>query len=120
VKDLGYELRCAPPGGFDIGYARSLGYWATRLLLDGKTEAMVTIQGGKLVPLSFDEILDPRTGRVRLRYVDVGSEAYQTLAAYMIRLKPDDFADPDRRRALARAGHLEEGDFVRRFRYLVD
>ena len=46
AKDLGYELRCAPPGGFDIQYCRSLGYWATRFLLDGGTEAMATIQGG--------------------------------------------------------------------------
>ena len=37
AKDLGYELRCAPPGGFDIQYCRSLGYWATRFLLDGGT-----------------------------------------------------------------------------------
>ena len=48
AKDLGYELRCAPPGGFDIQYCRGLGYWATRFLLDGGTEAMATIQGGRL------------------------------------------------------------------------
>jgi 6-phosphofructokinase 1 len=120
VKDLGYELRRAPPGGFDIAYARSLGYWATRLLLDGRSEVMVTIQGGKLAPLPFRDLLDPATGRVRLRYVDVGSEAYQTLAAYMIRLKPDDFAAAERRRALARAGNLEEAEFDRRFRHPVE
>src|SRR2546421_2665496 len=33
AKDIGYELRCAPPGGFDIHYCRGLGYWATRFLL---------------------------------------------------------------------------------------
>jgi 6-phosphofructokinase 1 len=119
VKDLGYELRCAPPGGVDIGYARSLGYWATRLLLDGKTDAMVTIQGGKLFPVPFPDLLDPVTGRVRLRYVDVGSEAYQTLSAYMIRLRADDLTDPERRRALARAANLDEAALARRFRYLV-
>ena len=63
AKDLGYELRCAPPGGYDIQYARSLGYSATRFLLDGGTEAMVTIQGGRLVPVPFLDLLDPRTGR---------------------------------------------------------
>ena len=35
----------APPGGFDIQYCRSLGYWATRFLLDGGTEALAAIQG---------------------------------------------------------------------------
>ena len=118
AKDLGYELRCAPPEGFDIQYCRSLGYWATRFLLDGGTEAMATIQGGKLIPIPFTELIDPETGRVRIRYVDVRSEAYQTLYAYMIRLKAEDFEMPDQLRALARAGNLSEPGFVSRFGYL--
>jgi 6-phosphofructokinase 1 len=119
VKDLGYELRCAPPGGFDIQYARSLGYSATRFLLDGGTEAMATIQGGRLVPIPFRDLLDPDTGKVRLRYVDVTSEAYQTLLAYMIRLKPEDLAVPAQRARLAAAANLAEEAFVARFGYLV-
>jgi 6-phosphofructokinase 1 len=119
AKDLGYELRCAPPGGYDIQYARSLGYSATRFLLDGGTEAMVTIQGGRLVPVPFLDLLDPRTGRIRLRYADVSSEAYRTLYAYMIRLKREDFERPDQVTALAAASGLGEKEFVARFGYLV-
>jgi 6-phosphofructokinase 1 len=119
AKDLGYELRCASPGGYDIQYCRSLGYWATRFLLEGRSGAMVTIQGGKLIPMKFEEMLDPATGRVRVRYVDVSSEMYQTLYAYMIRLKPDDFASPDQVRALAAAAQLDEAAFVARFRLAV-
>lgn len=119
AKDVGYELRCAPPGGFDIQYCRSLGYWAVRFLLEGGTEAMVTIQGGRLVPMRFSEMIDPATGRVRVRYVDVTSEMYQTLSAYMIRLKPQDLTDPAQIRALARAGNLDEREFIERFRPLV-
>ncbi|HEV8308971.1 MAG TPA: diphosphate--fructose-6-phosphate 1-phosphotransferase [Methylomirabilota bacterium] len=115
AKDLGYELRCAPPGGYDIQYCRSLGYWATRFLLEGHSAAMVTIQGAKLIPMSFAEMLDPGTGRVRVRFVDVTSEMYQTLYAYMIRLKPEDLADPTQVRALARAGKLGEAEFLERF-----
>jgi 6-phosphofructokinase 1 len=115
AKDLGYELRCAPPGGYDIQYCRSLGYWATRLLLEGRTGAMVTIQGGKLIPVPFAEMLDPGTGRIRVRMVDVTSEMYQTLRAYMIRLKPEDFADPVQLRALAKAANLDEAAFRARF-----
>jgi 6-phosphofructokinase 1 len=114
AKDLGYELRCAPPGAHDIQYSRSLGYWATRFLLDGGSHAMVTIQAGRLVPVPFGLMLDPRTGRIRVRYVDVESEAYQTLAAYMIRLKPEDFEEPDTVAALARAGNMTEADFLAR------
>jgi ATP-dependent phosphofructokinase / diphosphate-dependent phosphofructokinase len=119
AKDLGYELRCAPPGGYDIQYCRSLGYWGTRFLLEGHTGAMVTIQGGRLIPIPLGDMLDPTTGRVRVRYVDVTSEMYQTLYAYMIRLKPDDFADPGQVGALASAGNLSEAAFVQRFGSLV-
>ena len=119
AKDLGYELRCAAPGAHDIQYCRSLGYWATRFLLDGGSNAMVTIQAGRLVPIPFGLMLDPKTGKVRVRYVDVESEMYQTLYAYMIRLKPEDFDDPATRAALARAGNLDEQEFVRRFGPLV-
>ena len=118
AKDLGYELRCAPPGAFDIQYCRSLGYWATRFLLNGRTGAMVTIQGGKLVPIPFREMLDGQTGKIRVRYVDIESESYQTLRAYMIRLGPEDFESQGQVEALARAGHLDTSRFVERFRYL--
>jgi ATP-dependent phosphofructokinase / diphosphate-dependent phosphofructokinase len=60
-------------------------------------------------------MIDPRTGRIRVRYVDVESEAYQTLAAYMIRLKPEDFAQPETVAALARAGNVTDAEFVARF-----
>ncbi|MBI2468263.1 MAG: 6-phosphofructokinase [Candidatus Rokubacteria bacterium] len=119
AKDLGYELRCAPPGGFDIQYCRSLGYWGTRFLLEGGSEAMVTIQNGKLVAIPFRELIDAKTGRIRVRYVDVRAESYRTLYAYMIRLKPEDFDNPESRAALARAGRLSEAAFVQRFGYLV-
>jgi len=119
AKDLGYELRCAPPGAHDIQYCRSLGYWATRFLLEGGSNAMVTIQAGRLVPVPFGLMLDPKTGKVRVRYADVDSEMYQTLWAYMVRLKPEDFDRAETRAALAKAGHLSEAEFVRRFGPLV-
>jgi 6-phosphofructokinase 1 len=115
AKDLGYELRCAPPGGFDLQYCRSLGYWAVRFLREGGGSALVSIQGGRLVPIPFDAMVDPATGRVRVRYVDVTAGTYQVLSAYMIRLTPAEMADPDRVRALAAAGALGEAEFVARF-----
>jgi 6-phosphofructokinase len=119
AKDLGYELRCAPPGAHDIQYCRSLGYWGTRFLLEGGSNAMVTIQAGRLVPVPFGLMIDPKTGKIRVRYVDVESEMYQTLDAYMIRLKTEDFENPDTVAALAKAGNLGESEFVSRFRPLV-
>jgi ATP-dependent phosphofructokinase / diphosphate-dependent phosphofructokinase len=119
AKDIGYELRCAPPRGFDIHYCRGLGYWATRFLVEGGTDAMVTIQGETFVPVPFRDLIDPRTGRFRVRHVDVESEAYRMLAAYMVRLTRADFEDPEMVRALARAGALDEPTLLKRFGGLV-
>ena len=119
AKDLGYELRCAPPGAHDIQYCRSLGYWATRFLLEGGSSAMVTIQAGRLVPVPFGLMLDGKTGKIRVRYVDVESEMYQTLSAYMIRLKPEDFDTPDTLAALAKAANISETELLARFGPLV-
>src|SRR5438876_8952710 len=119
AKDLGYELRCAPPGATDIQYCRSLGYWATRFLLEGGSNAMLTIQAGRLVPIPFGLLLDPRTGKVRVRFVVVDSEMYQTLYAYMIRLKPEDFDNPATVAALAKAGNVSESEFLKRFAPVV-
>ena len=119
AHELGYELRCAPPGAYDIQYCRSLGYWATRFLLGGGTDAIVTVQAGRLVPIPFRDLIDEATGRIRVRYVDVASDTYRTLLAYMIRLTRKDIEEPESLRALARAGALSEAAFVERFGYLV-
>lgn len=68
---------------------------------------MVTIQGERCVPVPFHDLIDSRTGRFRVRYVDVASEAYAMLAAYMIRFNRADLDEPERIRALAGAGALE-------------
>ena len=119
AKDIGYELRCAPPGAHDMQYARSLGYCATRFLLEGGTGAMVSIQEGRLAPIPFAALLDPEGGAVRVRYVDVQSERYRTLYAYMIRLKPEDFADAGTIGLLAESANLSPEQFVDRFRPVV-
>src|SRR5262249_917121 len=61
AKDIGYELRCAPPGGFDIHYCRGLGYWATRFLLEAATDPMVTIQGDPFGPVPRSHRREERT-----------------------------------------------------------
>lgn len=119
AKYLGYELRCAPPGAYDIQYCRSLGYWAARFLMEGGSDAMVTIQAGRLVPIPFAEMIDPQSGKICVRFVDIQSEGYQTQYEYMIRLKPEDFSDAKIVKKLARAGQLSASDFVARFGSLV-
>ena len=76
---------------------------------------MATIQAEEFVPLPFSDLVDTKTGRFRVRYVDVTSEAYRMLAAYMIRLTRADLEDPAQLRALARSGALSEAEFTGRF-----
>jgi len=93
AKDIGYELRCADPIPFDMEYTRDLGYCATKYLLSGGNAAMISMQGGRFVPIPFTEMIDPATGRTRVRLVDVHSARAAIARRYMIRLRRDDFED---------------------------
>jgi 6-phosphofructokinase 1 len=93
-KDIGYELRCAKPVPFDVEYTRTLGYGAVRYLLGGGSGALIAITGGRVTPVSLSELIDPETGRVRVRMVDTSTESYHVARSYMIRLEPDDLEEP--------------------------
>jgi len=94
AKNVGYELRCADPIPFDMEYTRDLGYCAAQFLLDGGTAAMVSIQNGQFMPIPFKEMVDPVSGRAKVRMVDVTAQSYQIARRYMIRLSDEDFKDP--------------------------
>jgi len=119
-KNLGYELRCAPPNAFDREYTRDLGYGAARFLLEGGNKALITVQGGQMVPLSFDDLKDPKTGKTRVRLVDTKGEGFSVAQNYMIRLKEKDFSADDRVESLAQVVKMSVEDFKKRFQYLVE
>jgi 6-phosphofructokinase 1 len=121
-KDLGYELRCADPIPFDAEYTRNLGYGAVKFLLSpdaGRYGAVVSFVGGKMVPLKFDDIIDPKSSRMRPRLVDVDSETYECARRYMIRLEKGDFEDPAKLAKLAAVVKLSPEQFAQRFGYLA-
>ena len=93
-KNVGYELRCADPIPFDMEYTRDLGYCAAQFLLDGGTAAMVSIQDGRFTPIPFKQMVDPISGRAKVRMVDIRAQSYQIARQYMIRLSEADFSDP--------------------------
>jgi len=93
-KDIGYELRCAKPVPFDVEYTRTLGYGAVRYLLRGGSGALIALSGGRVTPVTLTDLQDPQTGRVRVRMVDVTTEAYEVARSYMIRLEPGDLSEP--------------------------
>jgi len=125
-KNIGYELRCAPPIPFDIEYTRDLGYGAIdylrTLYRDGSVEAgaMITVQEEQMVPLPFGSFTDPETGRPQVREVNVNSGAYRVATEYMIRLEQEDLDDPEKLKAIADAAEMSPEAFRDRYGYLVD
>ncbi|MEA2665244.1 MAG: ATP-dependent phosphofructokinase / diphosphate-dependent phosphofructokinase [Candidatus Eremiobacteraeota bacterium] len=117
-KDIGYELRSAKPVPFDAEYTRTLGYGAVRYLLGGGSGALIALSGGRIVPVTLNEMLDPATGRIRIRMVDVTTESYEVARKYMIRLEDADFVEP-RLSRLAAQTSLTSEEFAARFQRLV-
>jgi 6-phosphofructokinase 1 len=117
-KNIGYELRCAAPIPFDAAYCRDLGYSAIRFLLAGGTDAMVSVQEGRLVPIAFKDIQEPGTGKTRVRMVNTASEGYRVAREYMIRLESKDFDDEAWLEKMATAGNMTSEEFRKRFEYL--
>jgi 6-phosphofructokinase 1 len=101
-------------------YTRDLGYCAARHVIEGGTEALVSIQRGRFVPVPFAQIMDPVTGRMRVRMVDVTSDRYKIARTYMLRLKAEDFEDRVELAHLAAASNLTPAEFKARFGYLVE
>jgi ATP-dependent phosphofructokinase / diphosphate-dependent phosphofructokinase len=120
AKNIGYELRCADPIPYDMEYTRDLGYCAAKYLIAGGQGAMVSMQGGHFVPVPFATMLDPETGRTRVRLVDITSARYAIARRYMIRLRRDDFEDPHELAKFAATAGLTLQDFRAQFEYLVE
>jgi 6-phosphofructokinase len=120
AKNIGYELRCADPIPFDMEYTRDLGYCAAKYLFSGGNAAMVSLKGGHFLPIPFAGMLDPETGRTRVRMVDLRSTRYAIARRYMIRLRRDDFADPATVARFAAVAELTPDEFRRQFAYLVE
>ena len=115
AKDIGYELRCAKPVPFDVDYTRTLGFGAVRYLVEGGSGALIALEGGNVRPIFLADLLDPQTGRIRTRQVDLTTEAYRVARDYMVYLEPDDFIDRTRLANLAAQTKLGPDEFRAQF-----
>ncbi len=76
-NELGYELRCCRPIGFDLTYATLLGTGVMKLFQDGVTGCMVTSDpAGNIAPLFLKDVED-KNGKVKPRLVNIESEKAQ-------------------------------------------
>jgi len=120
AKNIGYELRCADPIPLDMEYTRDLGYCAAKHLIGGGNGVMISMQAGRFVPIPFADMLDPETGRTKIRLVDINSTRYAIARRYMIRLRRDDFEDPHELARFAATCGMTLADFRAQFGYLVE
>ena len=129
-KNIGYELRSAAPIAFDCEYVRTLGYGAVEFLLNPSAAAaklsgaLVCLVNGQLDYLDFTNLQDPKTGKTRVRSVDVNTPSYRIAREYMIRLEKEDFRDDEKLRQLAQAASSPEHycapeQFRDRYQYLT-
>ncbi|HIG72576.1 MAG: 6-phosphofructokinase [Myxococcales bacterium] len=115
VKDIGYELRCVAPNAFDQDYTRDLGAGAVATLLSGTSDVMITRQNQGIVALPFSEILDPATGKTRIRMLDIETQSYANSKALQTRLESGDLEDVGMREALVAASNLDLDALRKRF-----
>jgi len=115
IKDIGYELRCVTPNAFDRDYTRDLGAGAVTTLLAGQSDVMITRQNQEIVALPFDEILDPKTGKTRVRMLDTRTRSFANAKALQTRLSPEDLEDPESGRKIAAASNLGLNSLKTRF-----
>ena len=67
---------------------------------------LITRQEACIVPVPFAEIVDPKTGRARVRGVDVESDSYRNALALQERIFPPISTIPERLAAIAAAAKL--------------
>ena len=118
-KDIGYELRCNPPISYDREYTRYLGYSAVKFLVNGGSGAMIMLKDGKSLPIKFADLMDPKTGKTRIRTVEIDSDDYHVARRYMIRLEKEDL-EGEMLKKLDIAVKMAPEDFKKRFAVAVE
>ena len=115
AKDIGYELRCTAPNAFDQEYTRDLGAGAVETLLAGKSHVMITRQGPAIVSIPFDDMLDPKTGKTRVRMLDTSTSSYATARTLQVRIEKADLEAGDLAKALATTTGLDAAALRKRY-----
>jgi len=87
---------------------------------DAGSRCTIAREQGRFKPVPFDSIMDPQTGRMRVRMVDIDSDRYRIAYAYMLRLKRADFDDPGELAKLAAVAHTTPEGFRALLGHLVE
>ncbi|MHA7099127.1 6-phosphofructokinase 1 [Roseivirga pacifica] len=88
--ELGYELRCARPIGFDLTLCSLLGLGVKKLYNEGKTGCIVSANStGDITPLYLSDF--EKDGKIPPRLVDMNSEIAKLFFENMHYITPNDY-----------------------------
>ena len=76
---------------------------------------MITRQNGKIVPIPFDDLIDPATGKTPVRMLDTTTEAFATAIKLQTRLDRGDLADEALAESVTKVTHLDLATLRTRF-----
>ena len=79
----------------------------------------MTIQQNQVVPLYFEKMMDPKTGRTEVRTVNADSFTYKSARKSMIRLDPGDGQDEILLGKMAAQTNISLTEFKAKYGYLV-
>ena len=89
--ELGYELRCCRPIGFDLTLCTLLGLGVKKLFDEGKSGCMVTANSrGEVTPLFLSDIQN-KEGKIAPRLVDVNTEFVKLCFQNLYYLEENDY-----------------------------
>jgi hypothetical protein len=80
---------------------------------------MIMLKDGKCLPIRFSDLLDPKTGKTRIRIVDTSADDYLMARRYMIRLETEDL-EGENLKKLAATAKMSPADFVKKFGVAVE
>lgn len=91
--ELGYELRCCNPIGFDLTLCTLLGIGVKKLFDEGISGCIVSANSsGDILPLYLSDFED-ENGKVPPRLVDIDSDMARLFIDNLIYIRPDDYQE---------------------------
>ena len=105
--EMGFELRCTRPIGYDLTFCTLLGLGVYELFNQGATGCMVTVDGlGNVSPLYLKDVED-ENGKVRPRLLDITGPKVKAVFNYNMQY----ITEEDYEAAKAYVSNPEEYDF---------
>lgn len=115
-KKIGYELRSQSPNASDAVYVQELGYGAVEGFKSGHSNCIAMWHNGCVSYKSFRRLMDPGTGRIFPRKVDIEGQRYKIMRMYLSVLKDADFEDKGQLEKLAKVANTSVDQFIAQFR----